>query len=329
MSLNKMKDWYKNNHLRDEDYLIAEKQIMELEGFLKEQYFAPLEDLTEEELDVIIHYLVVTNQNTVQSFVVLMRYYKAIGHHDLFIHLTKYTGAIGVVESILKKLERVVGIERSNAITTRIDIPVLGTDLDEITVFTRDFIELLEHELSEHELRRVLADNHHQIPKEAFMQEKIYYESSPTLEAYLKDLHERKVKELTKFMEEKRVWYEQEITQDVVDYVKSNQEIMSAVLKDNALYITKIPFDTKKFLESENEDDQAYYLCHCPFAREALRHKEFKISANWCYCSGGFTKFPFDVIFEQDLKIEMLESALRKDGSCRFKIDLSTIDYKK
>lgn len=329
MNLEKVKNWYKTNRLSDEDYLFAEKLIKELEGFLQEQHLPTLEDVMEEELDLVIRYLVFTNQNTIPSFVALMRYYKAIGHHDLFIHLTKYTGALGVVESILKKLERVVGKERSDALIERVDIPVLGTDLHDITVFTKDFIELLEQNLSESEMRRVLADNHHQIPKEAFMQEKIYYEAAPTLEAYLKDLHDRKVKELTKFMEEKRVWFEQEITQDVVDYVQSNQEVMSAVLKENALYITKIPYDTKKFLESDNEDDQAYYLCHCPFAREALKHKEFKISANWCYCSGGFTKFPFDVIFEQDLKIEMLESALRKDGSCRFKIDLSGVDYKK
>ncbi|RJX24781.1 MAG: hypothetical protein C4537_05765 [Acholeplasma sp.] len=329
MNLEKMKIWYKTNHLKDEDFLFAEKLIRELEGFLQEQHFPTLEDLTEDELDMVIRYLLFTGQNTIPSFVVLMRYYRLIGHHDLFIHLTKYTGAIGVVESILKKLERVIGKERADRIHSDIEIPVLGTDLHDITVFTKEFIEMLEKTLSESEMRRVLADNHHQIPKEAFMQEKIYYEAAPTLEAYLKDLHERKVKELTTFMEEKRVWFEQEITQDVVDYVKSNQEIMSAVLIDDALYITKIPYDTKKFLESDNDDDQAYYLCHCPFAREALRHKEFKISANWCYCSGGFTKFPFDVIFEKDLKIEMLESALRKDGSCRFKIDLSGVDYKK
>lgn len=329
MSLDVLKAWYQTNHLSMDDYRHADEFISEIEGFLGDQHFPTLEDLDEDELDMVIRYLVFTNQNTIESFVILMRYYKAIGHHDLFIHLTKYTGAIGVVESILKKLERVAGKERFEHLVQKIDIPVLGTDLHDITVFTKEFIEILEINLSDSELRRVLADNHHQIPKEAFMEEKIYYEAAPTLEAYLKDLHERKVKELTKFMEEKRVWFEQEITQDVIDYVKANQEIMSAVLKDETLYITKIPYDTKKYLESQNDDDQAYYLCHCPFAREALRHKEFKISANWCYCSGGFTKFPFDVIFDQELNIDMLESALRKDGSCRFKIDLSNVKYKK
>jgi len=258
-----------------------------------------------------------------------MRYFKMIEKHDLFIHLTKYTGAIGVVESILTKLSKVANPLTTKEIMDQMTPPELGTNLLDITHFTKDFIQLLEHKLSEKELRLVLADNHHQIPKEAFIQEKIYYENAPTLEDYLKDLHQRKVDELKTFYEAKKVWYEQEITEEVIDYVKSNQEIMSAVLKDDALYITKIPYDTSKFIQAESHLDKAYYLCHCPFAREAVKHYGDYISANWCYCSGGFTKFPFDIIFDQPLEIELLESALRLDLSCRFKIDLSHVDYKK
>jgi len=288
-----------------------------------------IDDITAEILDGLIQYWVITNQNTIPNFVILMRYFKMSERHDLFIHLTKFTGAIGVVESILTKLSKVANPLTTKEIMDQVTPPVLGTNLLEITHFTKDFIALLEKKLSDKELKMVLADNHHQIPKEAFIQEKIYYEHAPSLEVYLKELHQRKVDELTEFYQAKKVWFEQEITEEVINYVKSNQEIMSAVLKDDALYITKIPYDTTKYLHADNDIDKAYYLCHCPFAREAVKHYGDYISANWCYCSGGFTKFPFDIIFDQPLEIELLESALRLDGLCRFKIDLKNVDYKK
>ncbi|MDX9691575.1 MAG: hypothetical protein RBT45_03905 [Acholeplasmataceae bacterium] len=323
------KKWYELNKLKDEDYRHAVEVLKDYENYLRRNCISDFNTLTLSDLDQLISYLVITNQNTIPNFVSLMRYFKMINKSDHFIHLTKYTGAIGVVESILTKLSKVANPLITKDIIDQIDVPVLGTNLRDITKFTSMFIALLESKLSDHELRLVLADNHHHIPKEAFIQEKIFYEAAPTLEAYLKDLHQRKIAELTHFYKTGQVWYEQEMTQEVIDFVSSNQEIMSAVLLDEALYITKIPYDTKKYLSAQSKEDQSYYLCHCPFAREALRNPSFTISANWCYCSGGFTKFPFDIIFDQDLEIEMLDSALRMDNACRFKIDLKHIDYKK
>jgi ferredoxin-fold anticodon binding domain-containing protein len=322
-----LRDWYESNHLKDVDTAIS--FMKEIDQLVITRCLSSLDHMSLHDLDQVIKYLIETKRNTVPYFVILMRYFKMMNMHEHFIHMTKYTGGLGVIESILNKLSKVVSKERSQELMSHVKIPVLGTPLHEITQFTNEFIQLLESKLDEKELRRVLADNHHQIPKEAFMQEKIYYEQAPSLEAYLKDLHNRKVAELTKHYEENKVWFEQHITPEVIAYVKQNQEVMSAVLEGDYLYITKIPYDTKAFLEAKTEDEKAYYLCHCPFAREVLKDNTFKISSNWCYCSGGFTKFPFDVIFDTDLPIEMLSSALRHDGACRFKIDLSGINYKK
>lgn len=329
MRKQELKIWYEKNHLSDEKFQFAETFLTSIDRFLEEHHQHDIDHLTTDELDDVISHMVIMKQHDVQHFIVLMRYYKMINHHENFIHLTKYTGGYGVIESILNKLTKVAGESVTKALLKELDIPVLGTSPKAITSFTAQFITWLEDHLDEDHMRRVLADNHHQIPKEAFLEEKIYYEKAPTLEAYLKDLHRRKILELETYYREGKVWYEQTITPEVIDHVQSNQEIMSAVLKDDALYITKIPYDTKAYLEAKTEQDERYYLCHCPFAREAIKHQRDVISANWCYCSGGFTKFPFDIIFEKDLKIDMLASALRGDGACRFKIDLTDVFYKR
>ena len=327
MHLEKLKSLYEKNKLSNYDHAV--QFLTEVNHFLNQTYLIDMDETKTKEIDELVHYLVLTNQNTIENFMILMRYFKALDLHDHFIHLTKYTGSYGVVTSILNKLAKVCDQNVTKIILDQTEIPVLGTSFEEITSFTEKFMELLENELDEEKLKRVLADNHHQIPKEAFLKEQIYYEHAATLKDYLKDLHKRKVKELESFYEQNRVWYEQQITPEVIDYVKSNQEIMSAVLEGDYLYITKIPYDTMRYLQAVDPYDQAYYLCHCPFARESMKLKNVQISKNWCYCSGGFTKYQFDVLFNRELKIELLFSALNLDGSCRFKIDLAGVDYKK
>jgi len=40
----------------------------------------------------------------------------------------------------------------------------------------------------------------------------------------------------------------------------------------------------------------------------------------FCYCSAGYEKIGFDVIFEESVEVELLESALKGDSQCRFAI---------
>jgi hypothetical protein len=329
MRLDELKSWYEKNHLSEDQFDVAVEFLTGIDCFLETYFQTDLDHIGITELDEVVSFMVISNLNQVMHFVILMRYYKMLNHHENFIRLTQYTGGYGVVDSILEKLTSVAGKSVTEALLKDIELPVLGTNPSLITTFTKTFITWLEDHLEESQLRQVLACNHHRIPKEALIEERVFYEASPTLEIYLKDLHDRKVNELEAFQKEGKIWYEQTITPEVVQFVKNNQEIMSAVLKDDALYITKIPYDTKKFLEAKTTADENYYLCHCPFAREVIKKKNETISANWCYCSGGFTKFPFDIIFDQSLEIELLSSALKGDGLCRFKIDLTGIDYKK
>ncbi len=93
--------------------------------------------------------------------------------------------------------------------------------------------------------------------------EKEFYENSESLDEYLKERHKRKVEELKRYCDSNRVWFEQIITQDVVDFVSSNQEILSAVRECNKLYVTKIPYDAVNYLKEDNKDKKIYYACHC------------------------------------------------------------------
>jgi len=324
MQINRLKDLYQRNELNNEQFNYA----VEILGMFEDFYHNSIDSINEKTLDRFIALLMKQDLMTIDTMVVLMRYYKMIKRNDLFIHLTKYTGGLGVIESIIERLELIVGKEKSRDIKSQIKIPKLGTHPTQMPIFTKALIDILESSFDEKIVRNVLSSNHHQIPEKTFLEERILYENAESLDQYLMELHDRKVSILEKHLKEETVWFEQNITQDVVDFVKSNQEVLSAVRKDDQLYITKIPYDVESYLKANNVKDKAYHACHCPFARESIKSKSVKISDTWCYCSAGFAKFPFEVIFNKELEVTMLENVLNGDPVCRFAVSLDNVHYK-
>ncbi|MCK7484969.1 MAG: hypothetical protein MZU97_05030 [Bacillus subtilis] len=50
----------------------------------------------------------------------MMRMMRFLKHNELFVHLTKYTAGIGVLEQIFKRLDRLVGARMAHRIAWRI-----------------------------------------------------------------------------------------------------------------------------------------------------------------------------------------------------------------
>ena len=325
MKLFLLKQLYENNNLPEAEM----HEAMDFLMLLNEHIDFDIDAINEELLDQMIEFMVKHKLNDYKNFVVLMRYYRLIDRKDLFIHLTKYTGMIGVIENIIDRLKRIHGHDLADKILKDYQVPVLGTSPYQLPDYARDLTIILEQNLSEDEANLVLSGNNHSIPEKAMIPEKIEYENSKNLETYLKERHQRKVKELTEHYQQNKVWFEQIITQDVIDFVKANQEVLSARLDNDKLYITKIPYDTLNFLKSEDLTSKKYYACHCPFAREAIKAKRTDIPERFCYCSAGFAKYPFEVILGQELKIKVIETALGNGTLCKFEIDLKNVNFKK
>jgi len=267
-------------------------------------------------------------ENTVMAFIVLLRYFHVISRKDIYIHLTKYIGGLDVIENIIDRMEKMVGKDKLDVILGDLSLPYLGTPPKAMPIFTEKFMNRLGKHLSESELKKVLTGNNHGVSEKAIIPDKLDYENAESLKSFLKDLHKKKISVLQEYADKNKVWFEQNITKEVIEYVQVNQEILSATLKDGKLYMTKIPYDTEKYVHETDVKMKRYYACHCPFAREAILDEKVLISPLWCHCSAGFEKFPFEVIFGKKLKIKILESALQGDLKCRFEVSLANVDYK-
>lgn len=270
-----------------------------------------------------IQTMIEQKKNDLESLLAIARYYYLIDKKDIYIYFTKILGGLGVIENIKKRCTRFAGKDTTQKVFENLTLPQLGTPLEDIPVFTNALMDRINQLIVPNLYQKILAGNNHGISKESMKTEKEFYENSKSFNHYLQERHQRKVAELQAYCDHNKVWFEQIISQEIVNYVKANQEILSAVHQGNKLYVTKIPFDANRYLEETNPVMRRYYACHCPFAREAIRNKENSVSSEWCYCSAGFAKYPFEVILDRELDVKVINSALNGDDICRFEIDLN------
>jgi hypothetical protein len=108
----------------------------------------------------------------------------------------------------------------------------------------------------------------------------------------------------------------------VIDFVRGHPEINPGVLESNVLYEAKIPYMTQAYLAETDERMKRYYYCHCPWVRESLRQGDVSISPTFCHCSAGFHKKPWEMIFGQTLRADLVETVLNGDPWCKFAIYL-------
>lgn len=122
-------------------------------------------------------------------------------------------------------------------------------------------------------------------------------------------------------MKDKTLYFTQEINEAVLEYVRNTPTCQNGVREEDVIYITKIPFMAKKYLREKDPKKKRYYYCHCPWVREAIK-SDMKISPNFCYCSAGFEKRPWDVIFDQPVNADVIQSVLKGDLVCKFVIHI-------
>ncbi|MDH4299263.1 MAG: hypothetical protein OEV57_01455 [Dehalococcoidia bacterium] len=266
--------------------------------------------------------LIEEEKNSKDRLAAIARYCYFARNNDLYIYFAGLLGASDVLPAIGERLETIAGKTAHRKVFHDLEMPPLGSPQDSYPKLTKMVLDRMEAELPARMCREILTWNYHNIPIAAFKDSKKRFEKAASIDEYLKGEHKRLVKELEDCMREGRLWYEQEITPEVVEFVRGNQEICTGVRQGDKVYLTKIPYAPKQFLKEKDPTMRKYYGCHCQLVRTALRDGKPKIPATFCYCSAGYEKLHFDAIFDQPVEVELLETPLKGDARCRFAIKI-------
>lgn len=309
-------EYLRGRKMGEDEVKAAIESVMDFEGHLKKPY----EEAEVEDVKDYVELLVSRGRNTEAQLLALARYSHYADMRDVWIYWTAVLGGRNIFPSIRERLQALAGEGTQDRVFRGLETPPLGSPPEDYPEATAELMRRLRAELSPELYRRVLAGNHHRVPVERFLENRGRYVEAENTEAYLKEDHDRAVAELEEYAGSGRVWYEQVITPEVVEYVRGNQEMLSAVLRDGKLYITKIPYAPMEYLKEKDPKMRRFYMCHCPLARSAILAGEPEIPLDWCYCSAGFEKLPYDVLFGEELEVEVLESAIGGSDRCRFAV---------
>jgi hypothetical protein len=261
-------------------------------------------------------------QNTYDNYLALARYGRFIKNNEIYVAILELLDGAEAQPNLYKKVGERYGENVRDEVFAGIGVSPLGLPsidkpFDMFPVLDR-MIEKVGYKATEQLLSSCLRD----LPDEYFVDERDKYIKSVDIDDYLREKHQEFIHQLLKCQQDGMLFFSQEITDEVVEYVKDHSETESGVREGNLLYITKIPYNAKQYLAETDPTLKRYYACHCPWAREAIKNGNTHLNPVFCNCSGGFSKKPWEVIFGQTLQVDLLESALKGDYRCRFVVHL-------
>lgn len=320
MRLDLFLDYYESKAFSDDQLEAGIRALTRAESMLMKQGTC-LDKANLAQIKTLLDQWIINKTNDTESILALSRYFYLTNKTDIYLYFTKLTGSIGVIETIKSRFDEVMAPYHANDFLVAKPVP-LGSDPKAYPHFTHEFMLELEAFTTLDQTKTILCGNNHGLDKAAFQKEKALYQSSSSLDDYLRGLHQRRCAELQVACDQKKVWFEQVITQEVVDFVSQNQELLSAVHHDGTLIITKIPYDPSDYLKQADPIKKRYAACHCPFVREAILKGKPSISKHWCQCSAGFEKFQFETIMDKTFSVDILQSVLQGDSVCRFAITM-------
>jgi hypothetical protein len=266
--------------------------------------------------------LIPEGQNTYDNLLTVARYGIFMKNNDIYIAILELLDGAEAQPNLYQKVGDMFGEAVRDEVFAGIGVSPLGKPPTEKPHDMFPVIERLIDKVGQKESERLLSTCLRDLPDKYFRSERRKFAKAHDIDDYLKKKHRSFVRWIRKCQREGELFFAQEITDEVVAFVKKNQEIESGVREGNTIYVSKIPYNAKHYLTETDPTLKRYYACHCPWAREAIKNGDVRLNAVFCNCSGGFHKKPWEVIFGQTLQVEVLESVLKGDFRCRFAIHL-------
>jgi hypothetical protein len=280
-----------------------------------------LDSATVDELQSYVGQLMEKGMNTWENLLGLLRYARFAGNRQVEIALLELLDGSDVMKNLSETMNQTLGEVKHAEVFEGISLPPLGTHSKRKPEVTKEVMERMETKLGEEKTIEILLSGPHASPKEEYLHERKMFLASKGIDDFLEKRHRAYVDLLEKHMKEKTLYFTQEIDEEVLDYVRRTPTCQNGVRDGGTIYVTKIPYMAKKYLHEKDDKRKRHYYCHCPWVREAIL-SDLKISSNFCYCSAAFEKRPWDVIFDQPVKADVVETVLRGDFICKFAIQI-------
>ena len=312
----------KENKLETNVIKLFLSKLRDYDAYLKNEN-STLNTVNPNKLVEYTEYLVSTDRNSVLNFLRAILSYARYAKMDEFI-----TEAIDIVESydamdnLSSRIAEVHGVKTRDEIFKNLEIPPLGVHPEKKPDFTKTIMRRIEDKLGQEALIELLSPCLHGRPPDDIEGDKKLL-AELGIDGFLLKKYQDIIKRLEKHRDEGTLEFAQKVTDEVINLIRSNQIYGAGIRNGNLIYISKIPYQTKKFLNSKDDKLKKFYLCYCPWVRGALKEgTDDTLSNSFCHCSAGWYKLYWDQVFEQSVKVLPIKTALNGDFECRFTVEI-------
>jgi hypothetical protein len=263
--------------------------------------------------------LIAESRNSLENFSHLSDFFHWLGHRKLHVAFLEVMDCYNALEVLAEKIEKEHGQDVRNRIFSE-PLPPLGADETERGVYTRMIVERLTSHLTPEQAAAAWFKVQHGLSDEVWRESKKadqdHYQKYRSIDQLLDNKRQERDAILTRLRDTDELWHTVQITDEVLEYVKSDPEMEVGRREGDKIYISKIPYNAVRYLHETDPRMKRYYACHCPLLREAIM-KDMPVSPEVCNCSMGFSSH-YLAGLGLELKGEVLESAVKGDSRCRF-----------
>jgi len=298
-------------------------KLREYENYLKKKDLN-LDSVNPNKLVEYTEYLVSTDKDSVLDFLrAILSYANYSKKYDFITETIDIVESYNAMDTLFSRIAEIHGEQMRNEIFRDLVIPPLGVHPEKKPNFTKNIMKRLEDNLGNENTIALLSPCLHGRPPDDIKGDKKNL-AELGIDGFLQKKHQDLIKRLEKHRNEGTLEFAQLVDDEVIEFVRNNQMLVG-VRKENIIYVSKIPYQTKKFLTEKDEKMKKFYLCYCPWIRGALKEgTENDILKNFCHCSAGWYKLYWDQIFEQSVSVEPIKTGLYGDLECTFAIQLPT-----
>ncbi len=267
-------------------------------------------------------YLIKTGKNTLDNYISILRYgyFKKI--QELIIAGMEVLDGREVIGNFSDRLVNEFSKDLRDRIFDTVEIPALGISQEEKPGYMQKLVARLEENIGTQKCAQFLNKGLRDRYEEARKPDREKFLKSKNIDQFLKEQHRDFVAELETHLKEETLFFTQEITREVVEHVRNDPHIETGLRQGDKIIVKKIPHMAKEYLAEKDEHKKRYYYCHCPWVKEAFKKSDSPISPVFCNCSAGFYRAYWEIVFGEDVRVDVLESLLKGDSICKFAVHI-------
>ena len=266
--------------------------------------------------------LIRNSANSESAFLALFYYCRFIKAPDMAAAVFDLLDGGEVSANLFRRVAEVFGTGIRDEIFAGIGEAPYGLPTPDKPAWLHPVISRLEARVGTEACREFLSPSLRDLPDAMYEADKKMFAESADIDDYLKRRKDAFVARLDECRRSGRPFFFQEITGEVLEFIRNHPEIGGGRRDGDFIYETKIPWKTKEFLAETDPVMRRYYACHCPWARDAVKNGDVKTEPVFCYCSGGFHKKSWEHVLGRPVKVKVVESVLAGNERCRFRIRL-------